>query len=339
MAVEVHYPGDWLGRSLNEKLRWLVTVQTELIAWHNDEAAKLRALKWTDENLAKFRSWQRETLNPRLTLIGAQIAILRRGLPQKPPVPDSGGFVPPRYDRVFVRDSLTLAELTAIDLDATLTGSRTASPGPDPLEDFTDGWTELDPNTHIGVAANKLTVVGLARNEDAWIYVDKGASHFGTTFEHLFDLKFISASAAWGVGGVWAVSNVINDVKYWVDNTSQALDFRMHRHSNGNHIFVLEETEAASVDEGIITQGTQYYPLVERTGDTTAESRIYDDSGRTSLVDTLNVSVTAGRSWRNLFGCVSYNTATGETVTFDFENLDLQEAAPSGIVVLRRRRM
>ncbi|MEA3367159.1 MAG: hypothetical protein U9R68_03480 [Planctomycetota bacterium] len=45
-----------------------------------------------------------------------------------------------------------------------------------------------------------------------------------------------------------------------------------------------------------LSTATKYYCTIERASDTSIELRIYSDSGRSTLVDTLRVSVAAGRA-------------------------------------------
>ena len=50
-------------------------------------------------------------------------------------------------------------------------------------EDYTT-YTENDSNGRFAVTANKITVTGLAKNEDANIYYDFGADYFSGDFNH-----------------------------------------------------------------------------------------------------------------------------------------------------------
>ena len=94
------------------------------------------------------------------------------------------------------------------------------------IENFTT-YTEVDPNAHIGVAAAKLDIDGMTRDEEAYVYDDKGAAHFGATFEHDFDVtpQAITNSP---IAVCWAVSNVVDDDHDWDDANDQAVVLRLH---------------------------------------------------------------------------------------------------------------
>jgi len=196
-----------------------------------------------------------------------------------------------------------------------------------PLENFTT-YTELDANDHITVAANLLDVNGITTSEDAWVYKDMGAGHFGATFSH--DVKVTPrASDENSNCVVWADSNLIEGRKYWVDNGSQALTVFVNNTPGHGYRFYLENNEAprtadytadffASVD-------TPYYLTIERTSDTSISCRIYSDAARTNLLDTLTVAITAGRTYRYIFAANSTNLGTGYAFSCDIENLHLHE--------------
>ena len=189
-------------------------------------------------------------------------------------------------------------------------------------EDFTT-YVEADPGSDITVTANKLDVWEIPNNVDAWVYADKGAGHFGTTFEHDFKLK-IEYDRYNRAGSVWGVSNVVEDAYYWSANNSQAL-YVLHVYDNR---IQLREAEATDSDIYTGSQDSTYYPTAERTGDTTAVLRIYSDEAQTDLLDTLAVAVPSGRSYRYMFAYASWNTGDAGYISHEIENLDLNEGAP-----------
>ena len=190
------------------------------------------------------------------------------------------------------------------------------------LEDF-DGYTEEDSGSSLDVTSDTITASTLTMNEEARVYTSKGVGHFGTTFEHLFktNASLIDNNAK---AGTWAVSNVVEDVNYWEDNSSQAMAVTW---IDDAYVIYLNEYEAADSDGSNRDQSTDYFIIVERTGDTTCEARIYSDSDRTSLVDTVRVAVPSGRAYQYIFGVNSYVTGSGLDSSFTVEDLDLQEAA------------
>ena len=194
------------------------------------------------------------------------------------------------------------------------------------VEDFT-GYTETDPNSDIVVTSGKVAVTTMSQAHDSYVYDDKGASHFGATWEHKF--KLVTSAAGFSTyAGTWAISNVINDCKYWYDNSSQAF-FCYMTDSPGPTSYLIRDAETGNEDVYTSSQPETRYWTVERTGETTLEARIYSDEARLTLLDTLAVTVTSGRKHRYVFPCVSWNSGSGGDWSFDVEDLDLQEAAAS----------
>ena len=78
---------------------------------------------------------------------------------------------------------------------------------------------------------------------------------------------------------------------------------------------------------GGAVENTLYYPRMERAaGNDTATIKIYDDSGRTNLVDTLTVSGFGTDKWRYVYGFINRNIGS-DGVVWDgyYQNLDIGE--------------
>ncbi|MGD8237836.1 MAG: hypothetical protein PVH68_04750 [Armatimonadota bacterium] len=192
-------------------------------------------------------------------------------------------------------------------------------------EDFTT-YTETDPNSHITVTSSKLDVDGMSENEDAHAHDDKGADHFGATFTHDVEVT-PQETYTGGQGWAWCISNAVDDANDWYSNSSEAIAFRVvHPSANQFEFWDFEDTES-DVANFSWTSTSTYYITVERTSETAIEARIYSDSGRSTLEDTLALSVTDGRRYQHVFGCNSWNKGETDTYSFDVENLDLNEAA------------
>ncbi len=130
----------------------------------------------------------------------------------------------------------------------------------------------------------------------------------------------MSHTHAPGRAAVWALSNDLDDVKNWDDDDDEAVSVTLVGAASPTLVLTDHETGASDTSTSLTTQ-TTYYCTVERTADTTVECRIYSDLGRTTLVDTLSVSVTSGRTWRYLVACNSYNDNEADAISFDVENL------------------
>ena len=154
------------------------------------------------------------------------------------------------------------------------------------LENYTT-YTKVDPNGRFTLTTNKTAVSGMTRNEAAYVYDDKGIAHFCSTCEHKFDVIIIS-DVSFGQATTWAVSNALNDRQTQFNNSDECMLVFLQPASN---IFRLENIEAGTLDQAGVSIGTQYYCTIERTSVTAIELRIYSDSGRTTLIDTLTQSI------------------------------------------------
>lgn len=204
------------------------------------------------------------------------------------------------------------------------------------LEDFRappDGtYTELDPQPAITVTANKLDVDALADNTgDTWVYDDKGAAHFGATFEHLVKATLQDHDDDWYrmYEAFWGVSNVVEDLKFWSVNTSEAVVCKFYGYHNVHRIYLWDYETAASDSWTGPVFTTPYWCTIQRTSSTAIQCRIYSDASRETLVDTLNVALTDGRTYQYIFAQNHWLTGSYgyAEMWYDVEDLDLQEAA------------
>jgi len=224
--------------------------------------------------------------------------------------------------------------LTAIDLEASFSGESEITPWPDPTEDFTT-FTEVDPETCITVSADTVDVNDIDQDHDAYVYADKGIGHFGITFEHDVAAKPIGLGRD-DRGHFWNVSNTVDDAKALWDDNREALQafFRCWNASGVDkaiYIFECSAHDSDATSSPFWSVGTTYYFTIERTEDTKIELRIYSDSNRTTLLDTLRQDVPTGDSYRYVFGFNNWNEGSQyRNPTLDIYNLDLHEDAVSG---------
>lgn len=190
------------------------------------------------------------------------------------------------------------------------------------LEDFTT-YTEHDPGNHITLTAHSITHAHY-RNRTEYVVKDFGAGHFGD-FEHLITVNFASGEN-WAYSYVWVLANSDNDVyplellgeKFlcvlgnWYGGTLQYLRIRYFDGS----VWADDYFDAAP--------NTTYYLTLTRAG-TTLTCKVYSDSGRTNLVDTLTLTVTSD-AFRYMIPCSTYNSGnTPHGITY-INDLYLQEA-------------
>lgn len=202
------------------------------------------------------------------------------------------------------------------------------------LEDYTT-YAEVDPNGRYAVTTNKVTVTGLTRNEDAYITSDKGVNHFGSTYSHTLDAQ-VTADNDTAVMGVWCLANVIDDI-FGIQSdgseTAHILFFNVSatvrrirlREINGGSFFT-DEFSAYSLS-------TRYYFTTERIAGGTygvIQVKIYSDAGRTTLIDTLTLTLHADHEFRYVYAVQPFNLAAAGVISGDIQNLNLNEAAIVG---------
>lgn len=196
-------------------------------------------------------------------------------------------------------------------------------------EDFTI-YTEVDVDAdRIQKTSNHIDIYCIG-NEDTYVYKDKGVGHFGN-FKHLIDGACASAVGLGARGPIWVLSNLVDDLKgqRTAENKYLALYF-------------YKEDPAAPISEPIFLEywdgstyhydtsnfdhiyGTMYYFTITRDG-TTLTCKIYSDSARTNLLDTLTLEVTTD-SFRYIYAGCTYDGDVIDTrkMDCDIENLDLQ---------------
>lgn len=190
-------------------------------------------------------------------------------------------------------------------------------------EDFRT-YTEVDPNSRITISQILVDANGLKRNEDAYVYKDKGVDYF-VNFEHEVDVRSPSYIALYGVVLVWGVSNVVDDVYAWtwgfslevygVSTSQYDLRFRKKIGSSG---------WGTGDNSTPINHGTWSYITIKRDG-ASLTCKIYSNNERTNLVETLSLTVGIVEKYRYIYACSSWNTATPQTFNADISKLHLQE--------------
>ena len=197
-----------------------------------------------------------------------------------------------------------------------------------PLEDFTT-YTEVDPNSHLDKTANHVDHKGY-RNEDCYLYKDKGANHFGD-FTHLIDLKPVGhGTTSAGLSTIWMLSvDTVDDI-YGIKTAGKtAIAVCCQGYSTAS-TYLWEMYGSSAYNSAVLslTYGTQYYLKIVKSG-TTLTLYIYTDSARTTQITGSPVSLTlhADHLCRYVFAGNTYNdgTDTNKWVDVDIDNLDLQE--------------
>ncbi|VAV82522.1 hypothetical protein MNBD_DELTA01-1618 [hydrothermal vent metagenome] len=187
-------------------------------------------------------------------------------------------------------------------------------------------YTEVDPSGDLTVTSSKCTADTMASNIDVYLRDDKGASHFGD-FEHLVTAEFTSNNGTtWPLNSYWALTSSASVVSQQDMITANEGLISYHIHVGGGTIqTVIKDFANGNYDIWTgASFATPYYMTIERSG-TAMTCKIYSDSGRTTLVDTL--SLTCGtQSYRYIFAIQGHgSTEIGRSYSGYVESLDLQE--------------
>jgi hypothetical protein len=198
------------------------------------------------------------------------------------------------------------------------------------VEDFTT-YTEVDPNSHLSKTAYHVDHKAY-RNEDCYLYKDKGAAHFGD-FTHLINLKPISGGTnPYGGSYFWMLSNDIDDWKGLLDAFKTCIGVGCWNASGSAYPYVYpSENYSGTRYDGSninLAWNTQYYCTLVKSG-TSLTLHVYSDSQRTQEVSGSPQSITLHGNWtlQYIFAGNTYNTGTDTDrwIDVDVDNLDLQE--------------
>lgn len=302
----------------------------------NAEGAKVgRAL-----TLPQFQTWERNTWRPRFKHICLERNSVLDG------VRKLKEYAPPRS----LEEADPITELKAsggsdtkwdrdFNFDAIEPRGKGITPV-DPVQDFTT-YTEVDASAVLTQTTARATATVLSRNTTAYLYYDFGAGHFSGDVEFVFtsQITAVPAPAAGRLGGVIgmvALCNTLGDVITWRGSLPAIHCFMYNSTDAGTaQQYYLEEGNSGGtyVDNSInLTSLGIYYPRFERDESVgtygTIYLYIYSDSGRTTLVDTLSLTLhTAKYDFRYLETTFSAddNLGVNRTLSGYVEDLDLQD--------------
>jgi len=188
-------------------------------------------------------------------------------------------------------------------------------------------YTIVDPNNRITVTKNLIDVNAIRRDEDAYVYKDKGVNHF-TNFEHKVDVRSPTSLGSYGCLLVWGISNVIDDAYAWTYGFTIEIygydvthyDIRM-RSKNGTGGWGPPGSKSST---NKFTHGNWCYLTIKRSG-TSLTCKIYSDSARGDLLETLTLTVGGSEKYRYIYACSSWNTASSQDINGDIKNFYLNE--------------
>lgn len=197
------------------------------------------------------------------------------------------------------------------------------------VEDLTT-YTETDPNSRITVTSARSSWASLTKNEDAFVYKDKGVAHFSGDYEHLVT-AYLDACDLNSLVLCWALTNLVDDLRGIDDGGGDEHCVGLRSPSSGNYEVKLYELYSGSLagDAYVCSLDTAYYLKIKRDEGTGANGTlycyIYSDSARTNLLDTLTLALNEKEDFRYIYVTQTYVDGAEDAQTAYSENLDLQE--------------
>lgn len=189
------------------------------------------------------------------------------------------------------------------------------------LEDYTT-YTETDPNNDFTVVANTITVSTMIGNVESHVLDDKGVGHFGDyTHQESVEITFAVNNA---VCGCHAVTNGSNTHQEMITG-NDGIEVYLYRSVASAYKIYLRDFETDNLDFSIRSVSTEYWLTIQRVkATTTATVKIYSDSGRTVLVDTLTITCNT-TDYRYMIAVNSREAGGSETISAVIKDLDLME--------------
>jgi hypothetical protein len=169
------------------------------------------------------------------------------------------------------------------------------------------GWTEVDPNSHLAFANNRLDVAGLSRNEDAYVHQALSVDD-NIVLEWTY---YVNAGAHISALGIFAqcgdelddANNLANGF-FTADWTGGTTNARTRIMVNGTGYWGLDVTT--------ITHSTQYWCRSIRSGNTVT-SYWYSDSARANLIGSSTKTQAGLPSLSHVSMISTYNSGSAYT--------------------------
>jgi hypothetical protein len=221
-------------------------------------------------------------------------------------------------DRETLKETSTLATCTVLDQLKAIDITKLYGQIVDPYEDFTT-WVETDsgPGGSCTVTTNTISIENQGVESEIKVTRDYGADHFTGDFEHYIDTQ-TTVQTTYDRAGIYYIGN--SDAYY--DSQSGIV---VSWGSSGDVRMYLESSGAGGGSYTALSSSTRYYLAISRTS-TTGALYVYSDSNRTSLVDSLSVSV-ASTAWRYIICGATYANGHYSNYDWDIYNLDIGETA------------
>jgi hypothetical protein len=177
-------------------------------------------------------------------------------------------------------------------------------------------YTEVDPNSRITVAAQKISFAALASNETAYVYKDMGAGGIAGNYSYNVNVICTGMTGTSMKVVFWSASNTLGEAQSCAGGHTHSLYFW----SNTPSIYMEEDTTGGNYNTGY-TYATHKEYFITITRNTavgtygTIYAYIYADEDRTDLLTTLTLTLHENVNYRYLYALQSANIPTTATGT------------------------
>jgi len=197
------------------------------------------------------------------------------------------------------------------------------------ISDYTT-FTEVDPNSHVVITdSDTITVTGLHRDENAYVYKDVGAGHFAATGTYYAKLK-ITAHAD-GVCFPIAMTDEATREDMGTHWTGRDDACGCYTDNSGWWSAIECSGQDYDADASVLSTGTPYWIKVVRTL-ALLRCYIYDNAamGAGDLVGDVQVDIPSGQTYRCAYAVNSFDDGhSAQTITALVEDLDIGESTAS----------
>jgi hypothetical protein len=193
-------------------------------------------------------------------------------------------------------------------------------------------YDETDPNAVWSQTATRNTCASLRRDDISFLSDDMGAGFFGANFEHKIDYK-MTANQGRCVMCIWSVNDgpdshagIANGFTTWFHVPSDVAG------TNPRTYMTKIVAGALTHDSYLMVSWDDDLYLTHNRTSTTLTCKIYSDSARTSLLDTLSLAVVT-TTWQYIQAGFSWETETAnghgaKTCSGYVENLEFRAQPP-----------
>jgi len=183
-----------------------------------------------------------------------------------------------------------------------------------------DTYTLVNPNSHLSHTSTRVTGAGVGKNEDTYLYSDKGADYFDP-LNIEFTVCLTEAATNTDLIAFLCLANVVNDTHAFGTYDISIAGFK---HATSGHILYLVIGASTAGNYYAISLATPYYCILKRAlGGSTVSLEIYSDAAHTNLLDTLTGAVAGATKWRYIYAMNSYNNASAYYASGYCENIKI----------------